>query len=339
MTRRLRVEYPGAVYHVMSRGNNRQLIYETDDDRKRFLEALEEACGQCGWRVHAYVMMSNHYHLLIETPEANLVAGMKWFQGTYTQRFNSANHRRGHLYQGRYKAVIVDPDENGYFNTVSTYIHLNPFRAGIAGGECKPALDSYIWSSYPAYLKPPGKQPLWLTVQRVLDSFSIHGQSRKDRLRYLRLIEERMVFESDPSKAKQISGEYKSIRRGWLMGEGEFKDWILGEMESTGHMGRDNLRGAQRREHGVNAAEALLRVALKALSMEEEGLLAKKANALEKQALAWLLQTKTVVTGVWISDRLNMGHRVNVSRAVARFKRAGEGDVKQMKKKMLICTG
>ena len=139
MARQLRVEYPGAVYHVMLRGNNFQSIYETDTDRRRFLQTLEEVCEQTGWRVHAFVMMSNHYHLLLETPEANLVAGMKWFQGTYTQRFNSLNKRRGHLYQGRYKALIIEPDESDCFVTVGTYIHLNPFRAQIAGvGRRKP---------------------------------------------------------------------------------------------------------------------------------------------------------------------------------------------------------
>ena len=93
MPRKPRVEYAGAVYHVMCRGNGGQSIYLDDADRRIYLTTLGEACERCGWRVHAFVMMGNHYHLLLETPEPNLVAGMKWLQGTYTQRFN-ARHRR-----------------------------------------------------------------------------------------------------------------------------------------------------------------------------------------------------------------------------------------------------
>ena len=99
MARPLRIQYPGAVYHVMARGNQGQPIYQDDLDRKRFLETLGESCQKTGWLVHAYVLMGNHYHLLIETPEANLVAGMKWLQGSYTQRYNGRHKVFGHLFK------------------------------------------------------------------------------------------------------------------------------------------------------------------------------------------------------------------------------------------------
>ena len=105
MARPLRIEYAGAVYHVMARGNQGQAVFRDDHDRRRFLDVLGEASGKTGWRVHAYVLMGNHYHLLLETPEGNLAAGMKWLQGTYTQRFNSRHEVFGHLFQGRYKAL------------------------------------------------------------------------------------------------------------------------------------------------------------------------------------------------------------------------------------------
>src|SRR5439155_9630380 len=131
MARPIRIQYPGAVYHVMARGNHGQAVFQDDPDRKLFLDALGEACQRTGWRIHAYVLMGNHYHLLLETPEPNLVAGMKWLQGTYTQRYNGRHRMFGHLFQGRCKAVVVDgrQDEN-YFQVVSSYIHLNPARAG-----------------------------------------------------------------------------------------------------------------------------------------------------------------------------------------------------------------
>src|SRR5271170_7642522 len=100
MARPLRIEYAGAVYHVMARGNRGQGIFGDDKDRQRFLETLGEACQKTGWWVHAYVLMDNHYHLLVETPEGNLVEGMKWLQGAYTQRFNRQHKLFGHLFQG-----------------------------------------------------------------------------------------------------------------------------------------------------------------------------------------------------------------------------------------------
>jgi REP element-mobilizing transposase RayT len=115
MARKIRIEFPGAAYQLRA-------IYEDALDRKVWLETLGEACEKTGWRIHAWVMMSNHYHLLLETPEANLVAGMKWLQGTYTQRYNSRHELFGHLFQGRYKALVVDAADGNYFGVVSTYI-------------------------------------------------------------------------------------------------------------------------------------------------------------------------------------------------------------------------
>ena len=113
MARPIRIQYPRAVYHVMALGSHGQAVFGDNADRERFLETLGEACEKTGWRIHAYVLMGNHYHLLVETPEPNLVAGMKWLQGTYTQRINLRHGIRGHLFQGRYKALLVDGEEKG----------------------------------------------------------------------------------------------------------------------------------------------------------------------------------------------------------------------------------
>ena len=114
MARKLRIQYPGAIYHVMNRGDRREAIFEDDEDRQRLLKALTEACEKTGWQVHAYCLMRNHFHLVIETPQLNLVAGMKWLLGTYTSRFNRRQKEFGHLFSGRYKALIVDGRGNGY---------------------------------------------------------------------------------------------------------------------------------------------------------------------------------------------------------------------------------
>jgi len=143
--RQLRIQYPGAIDHVMNRGDHREDIFKDDKDRHRFLCTLGEACVKTDWQIHAFCLMRNHFHLVIETPRANLVEGMKWLLGVYTQRFNLRHRLCGHLFAGRYKALIVDGSGNGYLKTVCDYVHLNPVRAKLL----KPgaALQSFGWSS------------------------------------------------------------------------------------------------------------------------------------------------------------------------------------------------
>src|SRR3954468_7057421 len=124
MARKLRLEYEGALYHVINRGNYRTAIFGTKGARAAFLKCLGEACVKSKWVVHAYVLMSNHYHLALETPEGNLVEGMRWLQSTFANRFNRYRGERGHVFQGRYKALLVEDSEG--LGAVAHYIHLNP---------------------------------------------------------------------------------------------------------------------------------------------------------------------------------------------------------------------
>src|SRR3989475_4161733 len=166
MARKLRVEYPGAIYHVMNGGDRREPIFQDDADRRTFLETLAQASAKTNWQVHAWCLMGNHFHLVVETPQANLVAGMKWFLGTYTSRFNRRHKLFGHLFSGRYKALIVDGSGSGYLRTACDYVHLNPVRAKLLKAE--EPLQAYDWSSYGAYLKRASERPEWLRVDRVL---------------------------------------------------------------------------------------------------------------------------------------------------------------------------
>src|SRR5439155_3122841 len=125
MPRPLRVEFPGAIYHLMSRGDRGEPIFRDEEDRGRFLRTLGEACEKTGWQVHAYCLMGNHFHLVAETPQPNLVAGMRWFLGTYTARFNRRHKFFGHLFSGRYKSLLVDGSGTGYLKSVCDYVHLN----------------------------------------------------------------------------------------------------------------------------------------------------------------------------------------------------------------------
>ena len=144
MPRPLRVQFPGAIYHLMNRGDRREPIFKDDKDRHCFLTTLTEVCEKTGWQLHAFCLMGNHFHLVAETPQANLVTGMKWFLGTYTSRFNRRHKLFGHLFSGRYKSLVIDERGGGYLRTACDYVHLNPVRAGLVGSD--EPLSAYPWS-------------------------------------------------------------------------------------------------------------------------------------------------------------------------------------------------
>ena len=168
MARPLRIEYPGAYYHVTSRGNERKAIFRGDADREKFLELLGRAVEEFYLRVHGYVLMSNHYHLLIETPKSGLNRALRYLNGVYTQTFNRRHRRVGHLFQGRYKAILVDKDS--YLLELSRYIHLNPWRLKKSEDPFK-----YRWSSLNAYVGAVAI-PRWLTGAEVLSEFGSRGK-------------------------------------------------------------------------------------------------------------------------------------------------------------------
>ena len=334
MARALRVEYAGAVYHVMCRGNNGQDIFLSNSDRECFLQTLEESCLKTGWRVHAYVLMDNHYHLLLETPEPNLVAGMKWLQGTYTQRFNKRNGRCGHLFQGRYKSLIIDPEANGYFSVVGSYIHLNPVRAALCSDPC-----NYLWCSCRYYADEALQPPDWLALDRIRGALGLSGSNRELSSQYQNYIRARAVEELNPEKAEELNQSRGPLKRGWIMGNDAFRNRVLDLMEQQNGSSGDNLRGEQRRMHGEHQAENYIKKALSLLNMEECELIEMKNSCLEKQAISWLLKNHTAVTAVWIARRLGMKNRVNVSRAAGKFSDLQSPESIKMRNSMLLCTG
>ena len=135
MGRKLRLEYPGTSYNTMNCGDRREPIFRDDQDRKRFLKILGETCAKANWQVHAYCLMLNHFHLVVETSQGNLVTAMKWFLGIYTLRFNRRHKLFGHLFGGWYKSLIVHSSGNGYLHTACDYVHLNPVRARLLRPE------------------------------------------------------------------------------------------------------------------------------------------------------------------------------------------------------------
>ena len=162
MTRPLRIEFPGAIYHVTSRGNAQRKIFLDDEDRQVFLATLAWVVARFGWICHAYCLMDNHFHLIIETPDANLSRGMRQLNGVYTQGFNCRHRKVGHLFQGRFKGILVERDS--YLLELARYVVINPLRAKM----CK-ALEDYVWSSYRPTLGlapvPPALSIEWLLGQ------------------------------------------------------------------------------------------------------------------------------------------------------------------------------
>jgi putative transposase len=163
MARPLRLDFPGAVHHVTARGNAQAAIFVDDTDRQALLRTLQEIIGQQHWLCHGYCLMDNHYHLLVETPDADLSVGMRQLNGVYTQRFNRRHRRVGHLFQGRFKAILVERDS--HLLELCRYVVLNPVRARITEDPAR-----YPWSSYPATMGFVAK-PTWLCIDWILSQF------------------------------------------------------------------------------------------------------------------------------------------------------------------------
>jgi REP element-mobilizing transposase RayT len=208
MARPLRIEYPGAFYHVINRGNAGENIFKSKRDKVKFLEYLEKAVERFSIIIYTYCLMDNHYHMLMETPEPNLSVAVQWINVSYAVYFNRKHQRSGHLFQGRFKAILIDADE--YLMLLSRYIHLNPVRAKIVE---TPA--DYPWSSYHAFI---GKEKTlnWLETTWLLSQF---GRRKKDAIRgYKSYVEE--------VEANALENPHKHLVGGLILGDTAFVSWV-----------------------------------------------------------------------------------------------------------------
>ena len=300
MARKLRVQYPGAIYHVMNRGDHRQDIFRSNKDRDVFLKSLGEACAKTDWQVHAFCLMRNHFHLVVETPKGNLVDGMKWLLGTYTARFNRRHKLFGHLFSGRYKALFVEGSGNGYLKTVCDYVHLNPARAKLLSARQR--LSAFRWSSYGEYLKERAGRPGWLRVDRLLGEHGILKDSPAGREEF----EKRMELR----RAAEDGDEFKPLVRGWCLGSEAFRAELLSQVsEQSGaeHSGEEIRESAQAK------AERLVLEELKKLRWGQEELGSRRKGDEEKVRIALRLRKETTMTLSWIAQRLEMGTKTHLS--------------------------
>ena len=211
MARPLRIEYPGAVYHATSRGNEKKPIFKDDHDRESFLAILARVNKRYHWICHAYCLMDNHYHLLLETPDGNLSLGMRQLNGVYTQVFNKRHNRAGHLLQGRYKGILVQKDS--HLLEVSRYVVLNPVRARMAE-----TADAWKWSSYRA-TAGKGGPPACLTTDWILGQFS--RQRSLAEKEYARFVQQGTGKESI----------WTGLRGQAILGEDEFVDGLINHLQ------------------------------------------------------------------------------------------------------------
>jgi REP element-mobilizing transposase RayT len=214
MTRPLRIEYPGAFYHVINRGNAGEKIFKSKRDKEKFLEYLEKAVERFSIIIHTYCLMDNHYHLLMETSQANLSVAAQWINVSYAVYFNRKRQRNGHLFQGRFKAILIDADE--YLKQLSRYIHLNPVRAKITEAPA-----DYLWSSHRAFIGVE-KPPQWLETKWLLSQF---GRRKKVAISsYRRYVEE--------VEATALENPHKDVVGGMILGDPGFVNWVKDEFLS-----------------------------------------------------------------------------------------------------------
>ena len=209
----------------MSRGDRRENIVHGDTDRELWVTTLGQACAKCEWEIHAYNLMSNHFHLVVETPLGNLVSGMKWLLGTYSIRFNTRHHLTGHLFAGRYKSLIMDESESSYLRVVCDYVHLNPWRAKLITRD--QMLSDYCWSSYPDYLRPKSRRPKWLRTDRLLGEHGLERDDRRSRMEFSRRMELARLDANEPLISNSV------IRKSWWLGGEQFLARLLDRLEGS----------------------------------------------------------------------------------------------------------
>jgi REP element-mobilizing transposase RayT len=334
MPRNVRIEYPGAFYHVMARGNRREAIFADELDRRYFLKALGEACEMTGWRVHAYVLMSNHYHLMIETPEANLVDGMKWLQNAYTRRFNTRHRLWGRLFGDRYKSVLVETKGTDYYyQTLMDYIHLNPVRAGLIRPADGQSVLDYPWSSVASGYGVPRKGRLkWLVAEAGLAAFDLRDETN-GRRRFVERLDRRAREEGRKGFGTPEPGEdarMSHLRRGWYWGTQAFGERMLKLAETLiGATGNRTYRsGPIQKAHGERQAEEIVRDGLNESGLQEEELGNVPGNDRRKVKLAQEVWEQTTMSMGWIAQRLAMKSAANVSQ-ILRRERLGQGGSKR----------
>jgi putative transposase len=299
MPRKLRLVFPDATYHVINRGNYRQPVFGTAGAAAAFESVVFEAVRRCGWHLHAYVVMKNHFHLAITTPQPNLVEGMQWLQVTFASRFNHYRREHGHLFQGRYKSLLVEPGES--LVRVVDYIHLNPVRAKLTSPE---DLLRHPWSSLRHYLHASSRPPeltcnAWLAALGLRDTPSCWREYLA-RLRH---------FGGDEDRQRRHG--LTDLTRGWAIGTAGWRQAIAKEHSHLAlHRDLSAKATAELREQRWIA---VLKEKLRQHGKGLHDISRDRKGAPWKISIAVALRREGLAPYRWISNQLNMGHPRAVS--------------------------
>ncbi len=302
MARKLRIEYEGAVYHVINRGNYRADIFEQSGTRAAFLKCLDEACQKSGWIVHAWVIMRNHYHLALETPRSNLVPGMQWLQATFAARFNRYRKENGHIFQGRYKAILVEPDRS--LGSLCQYIHLNPVRAKVVPAS---ELTRWPWSSC-SWITQPQKRLPWFRPTEAMSHAGGFRDTPAGRRSYVEFLE---WISSEPQEQKDRG--IHQMSKGWALGSSDFKKALIDEHRSK--LAEISLGGNETIEARELFWEQELQKVLSQMSPSKRRVSAKSADW--RVAAAATMKKRTTASNPWLARRLEMGSPFTLSRLVS----------------------
>ncbi len=317
MARKLRLEYPGALYHVLNRGNYRAWIFETEGAKVAFEKCLFEACERAGWILHAYAIMGNHFHLALETPEPNLSEGMRWLGSVFALRFNRFRKESGALFQGRYKSILVEDFERMAW--LCHYVHLNPVRAGIVDVK---ALKDYRWGSM-RWLRHPKTRPSFLSFEACLSGagdLADNGRGWKKYEEYLA-----WLAEDEPRMKAML---FNRMSKGWAMGSKAFKESLIAdEKRAAAAIELGCGEAAEMREMAWSAG---LKAAMDALGKRPEDADEGAMSEDWKVAVAGALKTQHLCRNGWIAKRLKMGTVYGVSRYVSQMLRGERKEAKRL---------
>ena len=327
MPRAPRIEFENAIYHVMARGNRREPIVFNDPDRELFVATLSEAVTRCGWEVFAWVLMDNHYHLVFRTPMPNLVEGMQWLQNAYTRRLNARHRLWGHLFGGRYRSILVEDSGQGsrvwqdYLRTVIDYVHLNPASAGLVDGGDTSVID-YPWSSLAkGHVQSPTKRPAWLMTGEVLDLFG-ERDTAAGRRGLIKRYDQWATAEGLEHEAHEVGGVslVSRIQRGWFWGSEAFKETLLARVENEDKRESRNYRSSETmRDHHEKQAMRIMEEASEFFGKSIPELGRVTRGDWTRAAVGWAIWKETVVTQVWIAEKLNLKSAANASQQIRRF--------------------
>ncbi len=306
MPRSPRVEYEGARYHVLNRGNYRRDLFKVYRTGEEFREKLYETCERYNWVLHGYVVMSNHYHLALETPKGNLSAGMHYLQSVFSNRFNKFVKDRGHVFQGRYKALVLE-DSTALLQVVD-YIHLNPVRAGTVKLE---NLRSYRLSSFGEFFQKKRRPRFLIPAEFLNECGGLTDTAAGMRAYHRRL---KLLMEEDPKKREE---EFERLCRGWYIGSQEGKAWLAGRIQD----GKVKANAEATKELEEVEWTRQLKRGLKRLGKVESDCRSDRKNAEWKVALGAWLKGRTGVGNLWLSQRINLGHPHNASKQMALYRK------------------